>query len=194
MITDKPDIFDRIMSLKIFKWANPFYTKYKEVLMYLLFGGLTTLVSVGVFALFESHFGLNEHISNVISWLTAVLFAFVTNRIWVFPTKTKGFAAFIFQMAKFYGGRLFTLGVEELMLFVFVTKLQINAVLIKLIAQVVVVDDIKGVQNEIAWGHQIRSYVFMPYTLVKDHRTNYESGNVQAVMDGDCMKNISQPK
>ena len=47
------------------------------------------------------------------------------------------------------------------------------------------VDDIKGVQNEIAWGHQIRSYVFMPYTLVKDHRTNYESGNVQAVMDGD---------
>mgnify|MGYP000092074363 CR=1 FL=1 len=47
------------------------------------------------------------------------------------------------------------------------------------------IDDIKGVQNEIAWGHQIRSYVFMPYTLVKDHRTNFESGNVQAVMDGD---------
>jgi peptide chain release factor 2 len=47
------------------------------------------------------------------------------------------------------------------------------------------IDDIKGVQNEIAWGHQIRSYVFMPYTMVKDHRTNFESGNVQAVMDGD---------
>ena len=40
------------------------------------------------------------------------------------------------------------------------------------------IDDIKGVQNEIAWGHQIRSYVFMPYTMVKDHRTNYETGNV----------------
>ena len=47
------------------------------------------------------------------------------------------------------------------------------------------ISDIKGVQKEIAWGHQIRSYVFMPYTLVKDHRTGYESGNVQAVMDGD---------
>ena len=47
------------------------------------------------------------------------------------------------------------------------------------------IDDIKGVQNEIAWGHQIRSYVFMPYTMVKDHRTNFESGNVQTVMDGD---------
>lgn len=45
--------------------------------------------------------------------------------------------------------------------------------------------DIKGVQKEIAWGAQIRSYVFMPYTLAKDHRTNFENGNIQAVMDGD---------
>ena len=47
------------------------------------------------------------------------------------------------------------------------------------------VSDIKGVQREIAWGSQIRSYVFMPYTLVKDHRTGFENGNIQAVMDGD---------
>ena len=47
------------------------------------------------------------------------------------------------------------------------------------------IEDIKGVQKEIAWGSQIRSYVFMPYTLVKDHRTNFENGNVDAVMDGD---------
>lgn len=47
------------------------------------------------------------------------------------------------------------------------------------------IDDIKGVQKEIAWGSQIRSYVFMPYTLVKDHRTGFENGNVNAVMDGD---------
>lgn len=45
--------------------------------------------------------------------------------------------------------------------------------------------DIKGVQKEIAWGSQIRSYVFHPYTMVKDHRTNYETGNIGAVMDGD---------
>lgn len=45
--------------------------------------------------------------------------------------------------------------------------------------------DIKGVQKEIAWGSQIRSYVFMPYTLAKDHRTSFENGNIQAVMDGD---------
>ncbi len=47
------------------------------------------------------------------------------------------------------------------------------------------IEDIKGVQKEITWGSQIRSYVFMPYTLVKDHRTGYEVGNVSAVMDGE---------
>ena len=47
------------------------------------------------------------------------------------------------------------------------------------------IEDIKGVQKEIAWGAQIRSYVFMPYTLVKDTRTGFENTNVQAVMDGD---------
>ena len=47
------------------------------------------------------------------------------------------------------------------------------------------IEDIKGEQREIAWGSQIRSYVFMPYTLVKDHRTGFENGNINAVMDGD---------
>ncbi len=47
------------------------------------------------------------------------------------------------------------------------------------------IEDIKGVQKDIAWGSQIRSYVFMPYTLAKDHRTGFESGNINAVMDGE---------
>ena len=47
------------------------------------------------------------------------------------------------------------------------------------------VEDIKGIKMNIEWGSQIRSYVFMPYTLVKDHRTDYEAGNINAVMDGE---------
>ena len=47
------------------------------------------------------------------------------------------------------------------------------------------IEDIKGEQKDIDWGSQIRSYVFMPYTLAKDHRTGFESGNINAVMDGD---------
>ncbi len=47
------------------------------------------------------------------------------------------------------------------------------------------IEDIKGEQKEIGWGSQIRSYIFMPYTLVKDHRTGFEVGNIGAVMDGE---------
>lgn len=47
------------------------------------------------------------------------------------------------------------------------------------------IEDLKGIQKDIAWGSQIRSYVFCPYTMVKDHRTDYEVGNVEGVMNGD---------
>ncbi len=54
------------------------------------------------------------------------------------------------------------------------------------------ISQIKGEQMDIAWGSQIRSYVFCPYTLVKDHRTNYEEGNIQKVMDGDIDRFIQE--
>ncbi len=54
------------------------------------------------------------------------------------------------------------------------------------------IEDIKGDQKEIAWGSQIRSYVFMPYTMVKDHRTGCETGNIGAVMDGDIDRFITE--
>ena len=47
------------------------------------------------------------------------------------------------------------------------------------------IEDIKEKQKDIAWGFQVRSYIFMPYTLVKDHRTKFENANISAVMDGD---------
>jgi hypothetical protein len=66
-------------------------------------------------------------------------------------------------------------------------ELLIRAKLLELKAQqhAEKISDIKGVQMKIEWGSQIRNYVFMPYTLVKDTRTGFENGNVQAVMDGD---------
>ena len=56
---------------------------------------------------------------------------------------------------------------------------------LKLQEQTAKLDEVNKSKKDIAWGSQIRSYVFMPYTLVKDHRTNFESGNINAVMDGD---------
>ena len=122
----KPDIFDKIMHLPGLRVFEPLYKKYKEVLLYLFFGVLTTVVSIGSYAFFNVALGINELIANVISWVLAVLFAFFTNRIWVFAAPTKTVEEL-------------TLVIEEIFLLVFITMLHFNSMLIKFIAQVVVI-------------------------------------------------------
>ena len=134
----KEDIFDRMMHLHLFRIFEPFYQKNKEMLLYLLFGGLTTIVSIGSYAWVNVGLGINELIANIISWIFAVTFAYVTNKIWVFQSKITGFFDVCREMTKFYGGRLFTLGVEELLLFLFITLLHGNSVLVKFAAQIVI--------------------------------------------------------
>lgn len=80
----KKDIFDKIMSLKGIKLFYPFYEKHKEMLLYLFFGGLSFVVSVISYAYFYYAVEWNELIANFFSWVLAVLFAYVTNKIWVF--------------------------------------------------------------------------------------------------------------
>ena len=69
------DIFDRIMEWKILSIFNPFYKKYKEVLLYLFFGGLTTFISIGSYAFFDISMHMDPMIANIFSWILAVLFA-----------------------------------------------------------------------------------------------------------------------
>ena len=133
------DIFDKLMALPVLNIFEPFYKKHKEVLLYLLFGGLAFVVSILSFAFFNVSLSLNEHISNIISWIITVTFAFFTNRIWVFDSKTENAGEFIKQMFSFFGGRIITLVIEEIILFIFITRLGFPSMLIKVIAQVVVI-------------------------------------------------------
>lgn len=137
MDSAKPDIFDRIMMLPGLRNFFDLYKKHKSVLLYIFFGGLTTVVSVGSFILFDSVLHLDPLIANLLSWVCAVSFAYVTNRIWVFGSRAQG-AAIFREVLTFFGGRLLTLGLEEGLLLVFVTWLQFNSTAIKLIAQIVV--------------------------------------------------------
>lgn len=132
------DIFDKIMALPLLRIFQPLYKKYKSVLLYLFFGALTTLVSILSFYIAGTTVGINEHAANVISWILAVTFAFVTNRIWVFDARCDTKKEFLSQMRDFYVGRLATLGVEELILLVFVTLMKLNKNVIKIIAQLAI--------------------------------------------------------
>lgn len=137
-IQPKKDIFDKIMGLPLLNIFEGFYKKNKSVLLYLFFGALTTFFSIAIYYIFGTVFELNEHIANVISWICAVTFAFVTNRIWVFNAPTKTLKELFVQGRNFYGGRLFTLGVEEIILLVFITLLKFDKNIVKIIAQVVI--------------------------------------------------------
>lgn len=116
-----------------------FFQKHREALLYLFFGGLTTLISVASFALLYHAMGINELLANVLSWIAAVLFAFFTNRAWVFSAADTDTAGLLRQMAAFFGGRAATLAVEELLLLAFVTWLRLPALAVKVVAQLVVI-------------------------------------------------------
>lgn len=137
-MNEKRDIFDKLMSLPVLRIFEPFYKKYKDVLLYIFFGGLTTIVSIIVFWLFSDKAELHELLANTISWVVSVTFAFFTNRTWVFHSPTKTKKAFIMQAGGFYGGRVLTYLLEQLCLFIFVTLLAYNEMLIKVIATIIV--------------------------------------------------------
>ena len=129
------DIFDRIMEFPVLRIFNPFYKKNKEILLYLFFGGLTFLVSIISYAFLNIQIGWNALIANIGSWILAVSFAYVTNRVWVFDSNAETTADFIKEITSFIGG----LVIEELILFIFITNLGMNSMLVKIVAQVIVI-------------------------------------------------------
>lgn len=136
---DNMDIFDTIMSLPGLRMLFPFYKRHKQVLLYLFFGAVTTVISIGVFSLLNIALGVNEHIANLTSWVLAVLVAFLTNRTMVFDAETNSAGAFLAQMITFYAGRVATLLVEELIIFVFITTLKFDSFTVKLVAQIIII-------------------------------------------------------
>ncbi len=135
----KKDIFDRIMELPGLRVLNPFYQKHKEILLYLFFGGCTFIISIGSFTLLNVALGVNELIANIISWILAVLFAFFTNRTWVFQSETHTIVEFGKQFLSFISARVITLLIEETIIFVFITLMGFNSVGVKVMAQIVVI-------------------------------------------------------
>ena len=120
--------------------------KHKSVILYIIFGGLTTVVDWSVSFLLYYFWGeaidatpILLHGANVIAWVAAVTFAYVTNRIWVFESKRRGFVPIVCEIAAFAGGRVLTLILQEVIMAVFCTWLGLNEYLFKLVAAVLVI-------------------------------------------------------
>lgn len=117
------------------------YIKYKEIINYLIFGVLTTVVSLAtyyllVFTILNPDNPIELQIANIISWITCVTFAYVTNRKYVFDSKEKNILK---EMIKFYSARLLVLPIDMGFMYIFVSKLHYNDKIIKIIVQIIII-------------------------------------------------------
>lgn len=148
-----------------------FLKKYREIISYVFFGALTTVVNLICFRIFDLILGQEKYlVTNVISWTAAVIFAYITNKLWVFESKSRNSKVIIREIVSFFGARLFSLAVEEagLWLMIDVGKMGLSEfriigmdidgnMIAKLIMQVVVV---------------ILNYVFSKFIIFAKKRDN----------------------
>ncbi len=109
---------EKIMTLKV----KELYKKYEDIILYIIFGVLTTVVSFIVQFGAPRWFGASVGMSTVLSWIAAVTFAYVTNRIFVFKSENKGFTNIAKEAVSFYTARLLTLGIEFLIMWLCADK------------------------------------------------------------------------
>lgn len=115
------------------------FTKYKELILYVFFGGLTTLVNWGLYTLLVDVFHVPYLWSTAISQIIAILFAYVTNRIWVFESKVRGIRGIALEMGKFFGARALSFVLDIGCMYVGVELLHIDDKWMKLLSNIIVI-------------------------------------------------------
>lgn len=137
--------------------------KLWEVFIYLFFGGLATLVNIISFTIANSGFQLSWTLSNTISWIFSVLFAFVTNKLWVFHSKSESFGAFIWEFIKFILARLVSYGMDMACMFLLIDIVMTGNLIAKLITQVIVV---------VANYFFSKLFIFKKVEIIEEEKTN----------------------
>jgi putative flippase GtrA len=122
----------------------------RELVLYVFFGALTFLVNIVTYFIFEDLMGINYLISNILAWFFSVLFAYVTNRIWVFESKSPDILK---EMSLFFGGRIFSGAVDTGLMYLFIDVLMISDLVSKIVVQVIVI---------------ILNYIFSKLIVFKD--------------------------
>ena len=119
--------------------ALELYRKYREMILYLVFGGLTTLVNIFSYFVLTDVGEIQYLVSTAIAWVLSVLFAYFTNRVWVFQSTASGTKAILREIGSFFGCRLLSGAIDMGIMFLCVSVLGLPDKLIKILANVVVI-------------------------------------------------------
>ena len=122
----------------------------RELVLYVVFGAFTFLVNIVTYFLFESVMGINYLVSNVLAWFFSVLFAYITNRTWVFESKSPHILK---EMSLFFSGRIFSGVVDMILMYTFIDLLVFDSSISKIVVQVIVI---------------ILNYIFSKLIVFKD--------------------------
>lgn len=117
------------------------YNKYKEIINYLIFGALTTLINlltyyILIITIFNPNNKIELQITNIIAWIISVTFAYITNKLFVFNSKEQNIKK---EVIKFYSSRISTLLVEIILMYIFVSTLKYNDKIIKIITNIIII-------------------------------------------------------
>lgn len=121
------------------KMIKGIFWKYKEVILYFFFGGLSMIISIGSFSAFNYGFGMNALTANILSWIITIIFVYITNKKWVFEIKSSNEKEILTEFILFVTGRVSTLVLEEAILFIGIYLFDINSIFVKIGAQIVVI-------------------------------------------------------
>lgn len=113
--------------------------KYEEIIKYIIFGVLTTLVNYVSYAMLTRIFDLEIFISNLIAWLLSVIFAFITNKLIVFKSKELDIKVIAKEITSFFAARIFSLLLDMVILYIAVDLMKMNDLIIKLISNIIVI-------------------------------------------------------
>lgn len=121
------------------KKIKAIWNKYEEVINYLFWGGVAFFLSMGLFNLFVNQMNMEEQFANTMDWVICVIFAYFTNRLFVFKSRSTGTMGVGREVVSFIGARVGTLILENLILFVAIDLLMIHNMLAKLMGQFAVI-------------------------------------------------------
>ncbi|MBS7021472.1 MAG: GtrA family protein [Firmicutes bacterium] len=114
------------------------YNKYREVISYLVFGGLTTVINIVAFYIMDL-MGINTYVNNTIAWIASVIFAYVTNKLFVFESKTTTRKELVREVSSFFAARIFSYVVDMVGMYLFVSVMMTNKIFAKIVMNVVVI-------------------------------------------------------